>query len=111
MVVVLLISTFLYMQQDMFGKKPTGSRLEKIKQSPNYQDGKFQNLNHTPVLAEGHNYYDVIYENYIKNKPNHYPKEKILLLKQICQIYLLMKMYWFGLAIPPILFKLTKREF
>ncbi|SHG25820.1 L-ascorbate metabolism protein UlaG, beta-lactamase superfamily [Salegentibacter echinorum] len=79
--VVLITSTFLYMQQDMFGKKPTGSRLEKIKRSPNYRNGKFQNLNYTPVLAKGYNYYEVMYDNLIKNKPNHYPKDKIPSIK------------------------------
>ena len=78
---VLLITTILYMQQDKFGKKPEGARLEEIKSSPNFQNGKFQNLHITPVLAEGYNYYNVMYDNYIKHKPNHYPKGKIPSIK------------------------------
>ncbi|MBX2904925.1 MAG: MBL fold metallo-hydrolase [Taibaiella sp.] len=45
------------MQQ--FGKAPGGERLERLKQSPNYRDGAFQNLNHTPPLKEGVSYYEV----------------------------------------------------
>lgn len=45
--------------QCTFGKTPTGKRLEQILQSPNYRDGKFQNLSHTPDLAEGVGYYKV----------------------------------------------------
>lgn len=74
---VLLFVTLLYMRQDKFGKNPSGKRLERIKQSPNFKNGKFQNLNKTPTLAEGHNYFEVIYEAYIKNKPRHYPTDII----------------------------------
>lgn len=35
------------------GKRPTGERLQKIKQSPNYKKGKFQNLLPTPVMRPG----------------------------------------------------------
>ncbi|OSZ81774.1 MBL fold metallo-hydrolase [Chitinophagaceae bacterium IBVUCB1] len=52
--------TILYMQKATFGKTPAGARLERIKQSPNYRDGKFQNLSHTPDLAEGVSYYRVM---------------------------------------------------
>lgn len=45
--------------QCTFGKTPTGKRLEQIKSSSNYKDGKFQNLSHTPDLAEGVGYYKV----------------------------------------------------
>lgn len=74
---VLLTATLLYMQQDKFGKSPSGKRLERIKQSPNFKDGKFQNLSITPTLAEGHNYVGVIYETYFKNKPRQYPTDII----------------------------------
>ena len=41
------------MQQPQFGKLPSGERLERIKKSPNYKDGQFQNIHFTPNLAEG----------------------------------------------------------
>ncbi len=44
---------YLFFEQKQFGKLPTGKRLERIKQSPNYRDGSFQNLSVTPDLAEG----------------------------------------------------------
>lgn len=74
---VLLIATLLYMRQDKFGKSPSGKRLERIKQSPNFKNGRFQNLSKTPTLAEGHNYFEVLYDAYIKNKPRHYPADII----------------------------------
>lgn len=74
---VLLTATLLYMRQDKFGKSPSGTRFEKIKQSPNFKNGKFQNLNNTPTLAKGHSWFKVLYEAYIKNKPRHYPTDII----------------------------------
>ncbi|MES2485971.1 MAG: MBL fold metallo-hydrolase, partial [Bacteroidota bacterium] len=34
----------------------TGARLQRMQNSPNYKDGKFQNLSFTPDLAEGATY-------------------------------------------------------
>jgi L-ascorbate metabolism protein UlaG (beta-lactamase superfamily) len=73
----LVVSIYLFMQQDTFGKSPSGKRLEKIKQSPNYKNGKFQNLRNTPTLTEGYTYFGVIYNNYIKKIIKHYPTNKI----------------------------------
>ncbi len=52
---VLVLLVLLFFNQQQFGRLPTGKRLERIKQSPNYRDGSFQNLSHTPDLAEGAN--------------------------------------------------------
>ena len=46
------ISIYIFVHQPMFGKIPSGERLERIKRSPNYRNGQFQNQNPTPVLAE-----------------------------------------------------------
>lgn len=74
---VLLIATVLFIQQDKFGKSPDGARLERIKQSPNFKNGKFQNLSVTPTLAEGYNYFGIFYESYFKDKPRQYPTDLI----------------------------------
>lgn len=76
-IAVLGTTTLLYMQQDKFGKSPSGERLEKMKQSPNFKNGKFQNLSTTPTLAEGHSWLKVLYLAYIKNKPRQYPTDTI----------------------------------
>ena len=73
----LLMSTLLYIRQDKFGKSPSGKRLERIKGSPNFENGKFKNLSKTPTLTEGHNYFEVLYKAYFKNKPRHYPADII----------------------------------
>ncbi|MBK5280155.1 MAG: MBL fold metallo-hydrolase [Bacteroidia bacterium] len=44
------------MQQKSFGKLPSGKRLERIRQSPNYRDGSFQNIHETEMMAEDASY-------------------------------------------------------
>jgi L-ascorbate metabolism protein UlaG (beta-lactamase superfamily) len=56
---LLVLGVIILMQQPQFGRKPTGARLERIKQSPNYRDGQFQNESNTPALAEGASYLKV----------------------------------------------------
>ena len=50
--IVLSITSFTILSQIKFGQPPSGDRLERIKKSPNYKDGAFQNISETPVIAE-----------------------------------------------------------
>ena len=58
--VILSFGGYLFMQQPQFGKNPSGSHLDRIKQSPNYKNGAFQNQHLTPDLAEGISYFDIL---------------------------------------------------
>ena len=44
-------SLFVFMRQASFGRLPQGERLERIKRSPHYRDGRFHNLVPTPQLS------------------------------------------------------------
>ncbi len=57
---LLAIATYLFMQQASFGKNPSGARLERIKKSPNYREGAFQNIHHTPNFGEGYNFWKIL---------------------------------------------------
>lgn len=57
---ILIVSPRLFMHQLQFGTASTGKRLQRIKASPNYRNGKFQNLSYTPDLKEGVSYYTVM---------------------------------------------------
>jgi L-ascorbate metabolism protein UlaG (beta-lactamase superfamily) len=61
-VLILMAGIFLFINQSEFGKTPAGEKLKKVQQSPNYNNGSFQNLNHTPALAEGVTYPQVMKE-------------------------------------------------
>jgi L-ascorbate metabolism protein UlaG (beta-lactamase superfamily) len=68
---------YVFMQQPKFGSKPSGEKLEKIKKSTHYSNGKFQNLKHTPDLTEGANYYAVLKEFLFKKKPLKKPSQPL----------------------------------
>ncbi|WP_432712510.1 MBL fold metallo-hydrolase [Pedobacter sp.] len=76
-VIVLVIGTYLFLQQETFGAKPSGKRLELIKKSKNYRDGKFQNSSPTPTLTEGYSYTSVFYNFFFKSSKNQSPKDSI----------------------------------
>ncbi len=59
-VAVLVLITILFMQQASFGKLPSGERLERIKRSPQYGKGSFQNQSSTPQLTGGVSLFTVI---------------------------------------------------
>jgi L-ascorbate metabolism protein UlaG (beta-lactamase superfamily) len=73
-ILIFTIIVALFMQQRKFGKKPRRKRLELIKQSPHFKNGKFENLSHTPDLTEGTSYYAVlkefIFEKSKRGKPS-----------------------------------------
>ncbi|MDO9373578.1 MAG: MBL fold metallo-hydrolase [Ferruginibacter sp.] len=68
---LLITAIYVFVRRAPFGQLPSGERLGRIQQSPNYRDGKFQNLSPTPDLAEGVSYYAVMKEFlFNKNKRN-----------------------------------------
>ena len=52
---VFCFAAFCFLQTARFGSLPKGDRLEKIKKSPHYKNGKFQNLSVTPQITSGKN--------------------------------------------------------
>lgn len=81
LLVLLTVITFIYMKQSKFGKSPAGERLEMMKQSPNYKDGKFQNIHNTPALTEGYGYIGVISEVLFKRSPRRRPVDSLPSIK------------------------------
>jgi len=65
------------MSKAIFGKAPTGQRLERIQQSPNYKDGQFQNLSETPTLADGYHMPGVIYTQLFRKAKDKTPAGSI----------------------------------
>jgi L-ascorbate metabolism protein UlaG (beta-lactamase superfamily) len=72
-IIVFAVSSF--MRSAAFGMLSTGKRMKKIEGSPNYREGRFQNLHHTPNLAEGASYgrvmWDFFFAKEAGNKPPH----------------------------------------
>src|SRR5690606_4106791 len=59
---LIIVDTLIFLQHPLFGKEPTGDRLERIKNSKHYKNGQFQNLSHTPALPEGVTYWSIMKE-------------------------------------------------
>ena len=79
--VLVILFVFLFFNQLKFGKLPKGERLEKIKLSPNYNNGAFQNLSDTPDLTEGATIPSIMYDIIFKKNNRNTPKDLIPSLK------------------------------
>ncbi len=68
-VVVLLTATyFIVINRAAFGAVPKGKRLNRIRQSKLYRNKQFQNISHTPSLAEGYKMWKVTYDFFLGKK-------------------------------------------
>lgn len=61
-ILTLALIVLLFVNRPMFGRLPSGERLKKIESSPNYKNGSFSNISHTPNLTDGATYYSVMKE-------------------------------------------------
>jgi len=64
----------------IYGKLPSGERLRKIKNSPNYKNGSFQNQSKTNAMAEDASFFKTMREFLHKNK-NVKPPKKLPFVK------------------------------
>ena len=74
LIIFLTLFIIIYLKLPKFGKLPSGNRLDRILQSPNFKNGKFRNVNPTPDLAEGVTYFDAMKEFLFENSKNSKPK-------------------------------------
>lgn len=75
------IATVFTLHQTKFGRSPSGERSARIKKSPNYKDGSFQNQSYTPVMTEGVSYFSIGKEFFFGNKTHVSPIDKIPSIK------------------------------
>lgn len=75
--ILLFLGLGIYVQQPKFGSLPEGSRLETIKNSPNYGDKQFQNLVSTPQFAEEKSSVSVMWKFLFVKKERLIPADSI----------------------------------
>lgn len=80
-ILILVITTFVFLKQEKFGKLPSGERLARIEKAENYKNGSFQNLTNTPNLPEGVTYWEVAKKYLFTKKIDSKPKESIHSIK------------------------------
>ena len=64
-----------------FGRLPDGSRLERIKASPNYVNGEFRNLERTEILSEGSGRFSTVWDSLFKKWERRMPSAPLPMVK------------------------------
>lgn len=67
----------LFLRHPLFGKNPSGTRLDKIEQSPHYKQGKFRNHVRKPLLTEGYSMLGEAYKALFHKHPKRAPIDLI----------------------------------
>lgn len=95
---LLAIATIIYMHHPKFGKAPSSTRLELIKRSPNFKDGKFQNIHVTPYVTEGYSMARVAYDFALTKFPQTQPTDTIPSIKTNLKNLAISEnvLVWFG---------------
>lgn len=76
-VLVFVTSVYFFMRRPSFGRVASGSALEKLSTSPNYKNGKFENIEFTPDLSEDTTMVKVLYEFMFKQNRRKQPSQSI----------------------------------
>ncbi|KFF05461.1 MBL fold metallo-hydrolase [Flavobacterium reichenbachii] len=97
-IILAFLAVFLFLQDPRFGKAPAGERLQLIKKSPNYREGRFQNINFTPDLTEGYTMTGVLFEFIFKKKERRTPAQPLPSIKtNLLQLSIEQDvLVWFG---------------
>ncbi|WP_347218873.1 MBL fold metallo-hydrolase [Chryseobacterium sp.] len=66
--ILLAVAYFIVINRPAFGAEPKGKRLDRIRQSKFYRNKQFQNISHTPSLAEGYKMTKVTYDFFLGKK-------------------------------------------
>jgi L-ascorbate metabolism protein UlaG (beta-lactamase superfamily) len=72
-IAIIVVGVMIFIHQPKFGSTPKGERLERVRRSPNYRDGKFQNLSPTPQITLDDGFFtglaDILFTKTEQRKP------------------------------------------
>lgn len=74
---LLAVTVYVFSKQDKVGYYAKGDRLARMEATPNFKDGVFDNLEHTPSLAEGESMFTVIKKWLFTSNPNKQPLHEL----------------------------------
>jgi len=80
-IMILVVASVIFLNQPNFGRIPQGERLERIKESPNYRDGRFQNLHETPQITSDKGLIGTMAEFLFKKKERLNPETDLPVIK------------------------------
>lgn len=74
-----------FLTQPSFGRNPSGERLERIRQSPNYRDGMFRNHEPTPVMTGGKSRWQALWEFVFADRKGLRPETALPIVRTDCR--------------------------
>lgn len=80
-IIVLALSGVIFVNQPDFGRLPRGERLERVKRSPHYRDGSFQNLHPTELMTSDKGRLQTMWEFLFKKGEGLRPDEAVPVIK------------------------------
>ena len=92
-----------------FGKSPQGKRLERVRQSKHYKNGRFQPLDATPTISEEFSLTNFLKASWKSRKIEKAPKHKVASIKEDIKSLKNNQLIWFGHS--SYLFKLENKIF
>jgi len=78
---LLIVCAVVFFHRPNFGRVPQGESLERIRKSPNYYDGSFQNRHKTPQLTSGKSYFATALDFLFQKKERVRPEKKLPVIK------------------------------
>lgn len=79
--VIATVAGIIFVNQPRFGRIPQGERLERIKKSPHYKDGQFQNLHTTLMMTASKGRMGVLWDFIFKKEVGLRPEKEIPVIK------------------------------
>lgn len=81
LIIFLAVTAGIILNRTNFGQLPKGDRLARIEKSPNYKDGKFQNISYTPQFPENKSMITVMWEFFWAEKKDLKPNAPLPVVK------------------------------
>jgi L-ascorbate metabolism protein UlaG (beta-lactamase superfamily) len=73
MIILFSLTVYIYMLQPQFGSLPKGKRLELIKKSEHYIDGRFRNIIEKPTISPGYDQWNELWKTIAEDHPRREP--------------------------------------
>ncbi|MDU1892770.1 MAG: MBL fold metallo-hydrolase [Dysgonomonas sp.] len=80
-IAIIVVAVLIFINQPSFGRTPRGERMERIKNSPNYRDGKFQNLSETQQITSDKGFIGSMFDFLFRKIDSLRPEEDIPAIK------------------------------
>lgn len=80
-ITIVVIAIVIFINQPQFGSNPKGERFERVKSSPNYRNGSFQNLHETKQITSDGGYLSTIGDFLFSKKERLYPESALPVMK------------------------------